>query len=362
MIEYENLAGVNAPYQREFESKFSAVLQKGWFVLGMEVSAFEQEFAAWCGTKHCVGVASGLDALILSLKALHLPEGSEVLVPSNTYIASILSILQAGLVPVLVEPEWSTYNMDPAAAAAAITPATRAIMPVHLYGKATRMDDLMGLAQRLGLRVVEDCAQSHGARHKGGLTGTFGDAGAFSFYPTKNLGALGDAGAVVTDSDVLADEIRTLRNYGSRVKYHNDLLGMNSRLDEIQAAFLRIKLPHLDRLNLHKRKLAEIYFNEIRSKDLVLPTRDDEFFDVFHIFATRHPDRQRLREHLLGAGVKTEVHYPVSPARQKALAGLFQVENFPISEAIHQEELSLPCSFAHTEKDILEACSAINTF
>jgi dTDP-4-amino-4,6-dideoxygalactose transaminase len=361
MIEYENLAGVNAPYRSEFEGKFSAVLQKGWFVLGKEVSAFEQEFAAWCGVKHCVGVASGLDALILSLKALHLPAGGEVLVPSNTYIASILAIIQAGLRPVLVEPELGTYNMDPAAAAKAITARTRAIMPVHLYGKSSRMDDLMKLAEEHGLRVVEDCAQSHGARQHGVLTGTFGDTGAFSFYPTKNLGALGDAGAVVTNSAALADEIRSLRNYGSRVKYQNDQIGANSRLDEIQAAFLRVKLPGLDALNERKRHLAGIYFEELRG-DLALPIRSDDFFDVFHIFAVRHPERDRLRSHLLERGIKTEVHYPIPPARQKALAGLFTPEDYPVAERIHAEETSLPCSFAHSEADIRKVCRAVNSF
>lgn len=361
MIEYENLAGVNAPFRQEIEKTFSAVLRKGWFVLGSEVALFEQEFAAWCGARHCVGVASGLDALILSLKALHLPEGSEVLVPSNTYIASILSILQAGLRPVLVEPELATYNMDPVAAAKAVTARTSAIMPVHLYGKASRMDALMGVAREHDLRVVEDCAQSHGARQHGHLTGTFGDAGAFSFYPTKNLGALGDAGAVVTNSAAVADEIRGLRNYGSRIKYQNDLLGVNSRLDELQAAFLRIKLPKLDALNEHKRRLARIYFEELRG-DLALPARSDAFFDVFHIFGIRHPDRDRLRNHLLERGVKTDVHYPIPPARQKALAGLFEPEDYPISERIHAEEISLPCSFAHSEADIREVCRAVNSF
>jgi dTDP-4-amino-4,6-dideoxygalactose transaminase len=361
MIEYENLAGVNAPFRQEFEKKFSEVLQRGWFVLGSEVAMFEQEFAAWCGAKHCVGVASGLDALILSLRALHLPEGSEVLVPSNTYIASILSILQAGLHPVLVEPELETYNMDPVAAAKAVTAKTLAMMPVHLYGKASRMDALMSVAREHSLRVVEDCAQSHGARQNGILTGRFGDAAAFSFYPTKNLGALGDAGAVITNDEKLADQVRILRNYGSRIKYHNDLIGVNSRLDELQAAFLRIKLPGLDALNEHKRHLAGIYFQELRG-DITLPSRSDAFHDVFHIFAIRHPDRDRLRNHLLERGIKTEVHYPIPPARQKALAGMFRPEDYPLSERIHAEELSLPCSTAHSENDILEVCRAVNSF
>jgi len=362
MIEYENLAGVNVPFREEFERKFSDILKKGWFVLGAEVAAFEKEFSAWCGTRHCVGVASGLDALVLSFKAMHLPEDSEVLVPSNTYIASILAILAAGLRPVLVEPEWATCNMDPLAAANAVTGKTAAILPVHLYGKSTRMDALMEIARRHDLRVVEDCAQSHGARHKGILTGTFGDAGAFSFYPTKNLGALGDAGAVVTNDDALADEVRALRNYGSRMKYQNDILGVNSRLDELQAGFLRIKLAKLGAMNEHKRRLAEIYFSGIRAKDLTLPDRDGDFFDVFHIFAVRHPARDRLRDYLLAKGIKTEVHYPIPPARQKALAHVFNPEEYPVSERIHAEEISLPCSYCHSDADISEVCKAVNSF
>lgn len=361
MIEYENLAKVNAPYHTEFSEKFCSLLQKGWFVLGSEVAAFEEEFAKWNGVRHCIGVASGLDALVLSLRALHLPVGSEVLVPSNTYIASVLAVIQADLTPVLVEPEWSTCNMDPLAAERAITSKTSAILPVHLYGKSSRMDSIMQLAKDHNLRVVEDCAQSHGARHLNVLTGTFGNAGAFSFYPTKNLGALGDAGAVVTNDDDLAEEIRTLRNYGSRVKYHNELIGMNSRLDEIQSAFLRIKLPHLTEMNEHKRTLARIYREELKG-DIVLPLCEEGFFDVYHIFAVRHPERDRLREHLLANGIKTEVHYPLPPARQKALSGMFAPECYPIANRIHAEELSLPCSFAHTEADIFSVCQAMNSF
>ena len=362
MIEYDQLARVNAPQAKELEAAFQRVLRKGWFILGEEVAAFEKEFAAWCGARFCVGVASGLDAITLGLRALHLPRGSEVLVPSNAYIASILAVLEADLVPVLVEPDGRTYNLDPAAAARAITEKTRAILPVHLYGKISDMASLVDLAQNHGLVILEDCAQAHGASQNGKKAGTWGAAGAFSFYPTKNLGALGDAGAVVTDREELAEEIRTLRNYGSRKKYHNDLLGVNSRLDELQAALLRVKLPHLEAANRKKKALAEIYFQELKLKDLVLPNRDPACDDVFHIFAVRHPRRDALREHLLAAGVKTEVHYPVPPFRQKALQGRLKGEVFPLADLIHATEISLPISIFHEPGEISQVCRTLNGF
>lgn len=362
MIEYEQLDRVNAPFAPQMEEAFGRILRKGWFVLGEEVAAFEREFAAWCGVRHCVGLASGLDAITLSLRALHLPSGSEVLVPSNSYIASVLAVLEAGLTPVLVEPDLRTYNMDPAAASAAITEKTRAILPVHLYGKISDMAALSSLAVKHRLRVVEDCAQAHGAALDGRKAGTWGDTGAFSFYPTKNLGALGDAGAVVTDHDELAEELRTLRNYGSRKKYHNDLPGVNSRLDELQAALLRVKLPHLEEANGKKRTLAEIYFRELALEGLVLPHRDEAFHDVFHIFAVRHPRRDALREHLLKKGIKTEVHYPVPPARQKAMEGRWAPGAYPLADLIHETEISLPISTCHEPEDIREVCRAVNSF
>ncbi|NBT48944.1 MAG: aminotransferase [Actinobacteria bacterium] len=275
------------------------------------MAAFEKEFAEWCGAKYCVGLASGLDAITLSLRALHLPPGSEVLVPSNAYIAPILSILEADLTPILVEPDLQTYNMNPDLAEKLVTEKTRVILPVHLYGKISDMKGLTRLAEKYGLKIVEDCAQAHGAMQSSKKAGTWGDAGAFSFYPTKNLGALGDAGAVVTNREDLADEIRTLRNYGSKKKYHNDLLA---------------------------------------------------FHDIFHIYAVRHPQRDALREHLLREGVKTEVHYPVPPARQKAMSGKLTGGPFPVADLIHETELSLPISIFHTTEDIQHVCRAINGF
>ena len=362
MIEYDQLARVNAPQAKEMNEAFRRVLEKGWFILGEEVAAFEREFARWCGARHCVGVASGLDAITLALRALHLPPGSEVLVPSNAYIASVLAVWEAELVPVLVEPDVHTYNMDPAAAARAITRKTRAILPVDLYGKISDMAALTQLAQERNLHLIEDCAQAHGAAQNGRKAGTWGAAGAFSFYPTKNLGALGDAGAVVTDREEFAEEIRTLRNYGSRKKYHNDLLGVNSRLDELQAALLRVKLPHLEEANRKKGALADIYFQELKLDGLVLPHRDPAFHDVFHIFAVRHPRRDSLREHLLKEGVRTEIHYPVPPARQKAMQGRLAAGPFPLADLIHETELSLPISVFHEPSEIRQVCQAVNEF
>jgi dTDP-4-amino-4,6-dideoxygalactose transaminase len=362
MIEYDQLARVNEPHAAEMEAVFRRILRSGWFVLGEEVQAFEREFAAWCGARYCVGVASGLDAIALSLRALHLPVGSEVLVPSNSYIASVLAVLQADLIPVLVEPDLRTYNMDPNAAARCITENTRAILPVHLYGKISDMEGLARLADRYGLRIVEDCAQAHGAALHGRRAGTWGDAGAFSFYPTKNLGALGDAGAVVTNQEDVAEELRALRNYGSRKKYHNDLVGVNSRLDELQAALLRVKLPHLEEANRKKQSLAEIYFARLSLHGLILPHRDADFHDVYHIFAVRHPRRDALREHLLQHGIKTEVHYPVPPARQKALQDRWVPSDFPLADLIHGTEISLPISTFHEPADIHEVCRAVNSF
>ena len=362
MIEYDNLGKSNAPYANDIRMAFEKVLKKGWFVLGEEVVAFEKEFAEWCGAKYCVGLASGLDAITLSLRALHLPPGSEVLVPSNAYIAPILSILEANLTPILVEPDLRTYNMDTRLAEKAVTKKTRAILPVHLYGKISDMKALTKIAEEYGLKIVEDCAQAHGAMQGGKKAGLWGDAGAFSFYPTKNLGALGDAGAIVTNREDLAEEVRTLRNYGSRKKYHNDLVGVNSRLDEVQAAILRVKLRHLDAWNKVKRNLAEVYFKECKAVDLVLPNREEDFHDVFHIFAVRHPRRDALREYLLKAGIKTEIHYPVTPARQKAMQGRLGTEEYLLADVIHQTVLSLPIAIFHEPKNIREVCEKLDTF
>jgi dTDP-4-amino-4,6-dideoxygalactose transaminase len=360
MIEYENLAQSNAAYIADLEAATSRVIRSGWYVLGHEVNAFEQEFAQYVGAKHCIGVANGLDALILSIEALNLPKGSDVLVASNTYIATILAIIRAGHKPVLVEPVLETFNMDPGLLPAAITSNTRAICVTHLFGKACRMDAIGAFAKAHGLKVIEDCAQSHGAKLAGKMTGTFGDAGCFSFYPTKNLGAVGDAGAIVTDDDELADKLRYLRNYGSKQKYVNEYAGVNSRLDEIQAALLRVKLKHMHAMTKHKRALAQIYFDQLPSF-VEKPVINIDEFDVFHIYGIRSSKRNELKDFLLARNVKTEIHYPIAPHKQRAMQGVL-TRHYPIAQELHDTELSLPISYGHTSEHIRQVCQVIQQF
>jgi dTDP-4-amino-4,6-dideoxygalactose transaminase len=360
LIEYENLAQSNAVFMSELSAAASKVIESGWYVLGSEVSAFEAEFAQYIGAKHCIGVANGLDALILSIEALELPQGSDILVASNTYIATILAILRAGHKPVLVEPDPDSFNIDPLKLAEVLTAQTRAICVTHLFGKPCRMDSIGAFAKEHSLRIVEDCAQSHGAKLNGMMTGTFGDAGCFSFYPTKNLGALGDAGAVVTNDDVLAERLRHTRNYGSKQKYVNKYVGENSRLDEMQAAMLRIKLRSLHAMTEHKRALAEIYFSRLPDC-LEKPARKIDEYDVFHIFAVRHMQRDHLKEWLLEKGVKTEIHYPIPPHRQVAMRGILS-GNYPIADRLHNEELSLPISIGHSAEEIHRVCDILERF
>lgn len=357
MIEYESLARSNAAFMAELEAAANRVIRSGWYVLGQEVSAFEMEFAQYVGARHCIGVANGLDALILSIEALNLPAGSDILVASNTYIATIIAIVRAGHKPVLVEPELATFNMDPARLPSAMTANTKAICVTHLFGKTCRMDAIGAFAREHGLKVVEDCAQSHGAKLGSQMTGTFGDAGCFSFYPTKNLGAMGEGGAIVTNDDALAERLRMTRNYGSERKYVFKYVGVNSRLHEIQAALLRVKLRHLDEMTAHKRTLAQVYFDNLPSW-LATPREAPDEFDVFHIFGIRHPQRDALRQHLQEHGVKTEVHYPIPPHRQEAMRGIL-MGNFPIAEEQHATELSLPISVGHTEAEIRTVCDVL---
>jgi len=360
VIEYESLARSNAAYMADLEVAATRVIRSGWYVLGQEVGAFEAEFAAYVGAKHCIGVANGLDALILSIEALDLPQGSDILVASNTYIATILAIVRAGHKPVLVEPELVTFNMDPGQLPGAITANTRAICVTHLFGKTCRMDVIGAFAREHGLKLVEDCAQSHGARLGAQMTGTFGDAGCFSFYPTKNLGAIGDAGAVVTDDDALADRLRHMRNYGSKQKYVNLYVGVNSRLDELQAALLRVKLRHLDAMTTHKRALAEVYFANL-PEWVAKPVRRPDEYDVFHIYGIRVCARDAFRQFLLELGVKTEVHYPIPPYRQEAFAGMFEGQ-YPITDELHQTELSLPISVGHSPDDIARVIEVVRQY
>jgi dTDP-4-amino-4,6-dideoxygalactose transaminase len=361
MIEYENLKKLNEPFEQQYELAFKHILERGWYVLGEEVKRFEKEFSSYLNAGHCVGVASGLDAMTLGLIALELPPGSEVIVPSNTYIATILSILQAGHIPVLVEPDVTTYNIDPAKIARKITSKTKVLSIVHLYGKCCDMDPILEICQKYNLHLLEDAAQAHGAKYKGKMAGTFGIIGAFSFYPTKNLGALGDAGAMVTPSAEMAQKVRTLRNYGSQIKYHNERIGFNSRLDELQAAFLRIKLKDLDKINSHKRRLARIY-HDLISDNFIKPVLNSDFYDVFHIYNIRHPRRDDLKDYLLKNDIKTEIHYPVPPHEQIAMRGILDMEKFDLSKKIHSTTLSLPISYFHSEKDIRQVAECVNSF
>lgn len=361
MIEYENLREVNRPFVEAYRKQFEAVLDRGWYILGDQVKDFERAFASYCGSTYCVGVANGLDALSLALKSFSFKPGGEVLVPSNTYIATILSILQSGLKPVLVEPDLRTYNMDPSLAQEAITKNTVAIMVVHLYGKCADMKAFTRIAKAKGLRLIEDCAQAHGAALGEKKTGTFGDFGAFSFYPTKNLGALGDGGCLTTNQDDLRTSVSFLRNYGSDRKYYNEVIGVNSRLDELQAAFLSVKLRSLDSINAHKRLLAAIYHRELKN-DFVKPVVEPGYFDVYHIYNVRHPRRDALRDYLASHEIKTEIHYPVPPHQQKAMKGYFEGQKFPLSEEIHSTTLSLPISTLHTLEDIARVIEVMNKF
>jgi len=361
MIEYENLSKLNQPFFKEMEESFAKTLEDGWYILGKNVANFEQEFSKYCHSKYCAGVASGLDALIIALKAFDFPKNSEVIVPSNTYIATILAILQNNLKPIFVEPDISTYNIDPKKIEEKITKNTKAIMVVHLYGKSCEMDPILALCKKYDLKLVEDCAQAHGAKYKNKIVGSFGNYGAFSFYPTKNLGAIGDAGAIISNDDNLNKIAKKLRNYGSEIKYHNDLIGYNSRLDEIQAGFLSIKLKQLNAINSHKNKLAKIYLGNLKN-DFIKPVTHEDYYDVYHIFNIRHEKRDALKQYLLDNEIKTEIHYPIPPHKQKAMNGIFDGENYPVSEAIHATTLSLPISYYHSEDNIFEVIKVMNKF
>lgn len=361
MIYYENLALSNEQYNDDFKAVFDSFLKDGRYILSKYLKEFEVSFAEYQKSSYCIGVGNGLDALVLSMKALDLPIDSEVIIPSNTYIASILAILHCGLTPVLAEPDLETYNISAETIESCITKRTRAILVVHLYGKCCAMDDILRLAEIHNMHIIEDCAQSHGAAYKGKLSGTFGTAAGFSFYPTKNLGALGDAGAVITNDESIAIRIQQLRNYGSIEKYKNELIGYNSRLDELQAAFLTIKLKNLNTLTAHKRNLAFLYLKHLKD-DYIKPNISDDHFDVFHIFCVRHKKRDALRDYLLAHGICTEIHYPTPPHHQNALRAQFSGKTFPISEEIHKTVLSLPCSMYHTEENVYQVIERMNSF
>lgn len=347
----------------ELRAAFNRVFENSWYVEGNEDKAFEEAFSAFCGTKYCVGVGNGLDALMLSLKALGVGEGDEVIVPSNTYIATALAVTYVNATPVFVEPDIRTYDLDPSKIEEKITPRTKAIMPVHLYGQACDMDPILAIARKHGLYVVEDCAQAHGATYKGKTVGSFGDAAGFSFYPGKNLGALGDAGAAVTDNKDVADKIRALGNYGSDYKYHHIYKGNNSRLDELQAAFLAAKLPHMDKVTADRRATAKRYLEEITNPEIVLPYVNPDTQPVWHVFAIRCENRDELAAFLEEKGIGTNRHYPIAMHMQKCYADLNIPEgSLPIAETISATELSIPMYYGMTEDEIQYVIDAINDF
>ncbi|HGS4779587.1 TPA: DegT/DnrJ/EryC1/StrS family aminotransferase [Vibrio cholerae] len=365
MIPFLDLKSINQQYQQELKQACARVIDSGWYIQGQELQQFEAEFAAYCGTKHAIGVANGLDALILVLRAWKelgkLQEGDEVIVPANTYIASILAITENRLTPVLVEPDINTYNLSLEGIQAAITPKTKAILPVHLYGLISPMVEIMQIAQEHDLLVLEDCAQAHGAEINGQRAGNWGHAAGFSFYPGKNLGALGDAGAITTNDDQLADTLTALRNYGSHKKYENLYQGVNSRLDEIQAAMMRVKLPYLERETARRQSIAQSYRTRINNPFVTLPCVENEGAHVWHLFVVRSDVREQLQQWLFEQGIQTLIHYPIPPHKQKAYPEL-QNYRLPLTEQIHQQVLSLPMDPTMNDEAVTRVIDAVNGF
>lgn len=349
-------------YQEEFESKAVEILRSGWYILGKELEAFENEFATWVGAKYCVGVGNGLDALCLAFRALGIGEGDEVIVQGNTYIASVMGITTNGATPVFVEPD-EYNNIDTSKIEAAITNKTKAVLVVHLYGQASKMDDVVSMCQKYNLRLVEDCAQSHGSKFKGKVTGTFGDVGCFSFYPSKNLGAFGDGGAIITNNSEIDKTVRMLRNYGSEVRYYNKVVGVNSRLDEMQAGLLRIRLKHMDELNQEKKKIAERYLREIHNPYVELPETRENCEHIWHQFVIHSSRRDELQDYLKNNGIATIIHYPIPPHLQEAYSYLgYKVGDFPITERYANEVLSIPMYNGITDEEQEYVIQIINKF
>ena len=355
------------PMEQELDSQlraaFDRVFTRSWYIEGAEDAAFEKAFAEFCGVSGCVGVGNGLDALMLVLKAWGIGEGDEVIVPSNTYIATALAVTYVGAKPVFVEPDIRTFNIDPAKIEAAVSSRTKAIIPVHLYGQPCDMEPIMAMAKKHGLYVLEDCAQAHGAAYRGQKIGSFGDAAGFSFYPGKNLGALGDAGAVVSNDEALLEKVRALGNYGSDYKYHHIYKGNNSRLDEMQAAFLAAKLPHLERMNAERRRIAGMYLQGIRNPEIILPYVREDVVPVWHIFGIRCHRRDELEKYLNERGIGTNKHYPIPMHLQECYRELgFHEGDFPTAEEISATELSLPMYYGMTDEEIGYVIDMINHF
>lgn len=363
MIKFLDLHKINQPYEALFQEKLKSVLEKGWYVLGNEVAEFEKNFAHYCGAKFCIGVGNGLDALTLIFKGYielgKLQKGDEVLVPANTYIASVLAIMQADLVPVLVEPSEETFNINTNLLANHLTFQTKAILAVHLYGQLADMEAINNFAKKHNLLVIEDAAQAHGANLDNKKAGNFGNASGFSFYPSKNLGAIGDGGAITTNDEALAKMLFLLRNYGSEVKYHNDFVGVNSRLDELQAAFLNVKLPRLDEDNQRRIAIAKRYLSEIKNYKITLPFYDNSQNHVFHLFVITTQNRTELQNYLANNGIHSQIHYPIPPHKQKALSQWNDL-SFPITEKIHDTILSLPMSPVLTDGEVDFVIKIIN--
>lgn len=345
----------------KIDAAVEAVLSSGWYLLGQELERFEADFAQFCGAKHCIGVANGLEALELILKAYNIGPGDEVIVPSNTYIASWLAVSYVGATPIPVEPLEDTFNIDPALIKAAITSRTKAIMPVHLYGQAADMAVINRIAKEHQLKVIEDSAQAHGALYQGKRVGGLGDAAGFSFYPGKNLGAMGDGGAITTNDSVLAEKLKMLRNYGSKIKYQHEIKGSNSRLDEIQAAILSVKLQCLDEWNHRRQKLAEEYLTQLAGLPLVLPVAEQKDQHVWHLFVIRTPQRDALQRYLKENGIATLIHYPIPPHQQGAYQEMRDL-SLPISEKMHCEVLSLPMGPHLTSAQVSRVCQLIQHF
>lgn len=385
MINFLDLKAINSQYQQELKDACARVIDSGWYIMGNELAQFEAEFASYCGTKHSIGVANGLDALILVIRAWKelgkLKAGDEVIVQANTYIASVLAITENDLVPVLVEPNPATYNLDPQIVRDAITDKTKLILPVHLYGQLSPMPEIMAIAKEFGLLVLEDCAQAHGAEINGKRAGNWGDAAGFSFYPGKNLGALGDAGAITTNNDELAQTLKALRNYGSHKKYENLYQGVNSRLDEMQAAMLRVKLRHLEAETVRRQQIAAMYCEGINNPYIVLPLDAAAFTTnnsqlttnhspltiqhykahVWHLFVVRCDNREALQQHLSDMGIQTLIHYPIPPHKQQAY-GHYADLQLPITELIHQQVLSIPLDPTMIDENIVKVIAAMNEF
>jgi dTDP-4-amino-4,6-dideoxygalactose transaminase len=365
MIKFLDLQAVNAAYASELKAAAARVIDSGWFLMGDELKKFEKEFAGFCGAKHCVGMANGLDALRIILRAYMemgiMAEGDEIIVPANTFIASVLAITDNNLTPVLVEPDLRTYNIDPEKIEEKITKRTKAIMIVHLYGQNAYTEKIGELCKKYNLKLIEDSAQAHGAKYNGKSMGTLGDAAGFSFYPGKNLGALGDGGAVTTNNDEVADIVRAIGNYGSRKKYVCEYKGLNSRLDEVQAAFLTVKLAHLTDETRKRREIADYYLGNIKNPKIILPFVTHKEAHVWHLFVIRCSERDKLQEHLTKNEIQTLIHYPIPPHKQLAYKGWNNL-SFPITEQIHREVLSLPMGPTMTLKEAEIVVNAINSF